>query len=37
MLLSIPSEVSVTYLRIDPAWAPLRKLPEFQKLIAEKK
>ena len=36
-LLSIPSEVSAALLRIDPACAPLRDLPRFQKLVGEKK
>jgi len=31
-LLSIPGELSVALLRIDPVWAPLRALPRFQKL-----
>ena len=31
-LLSIPGEISVALLRIDPFWAPLRSLPRFQKL-----
>ena len=35
-LLSIPSEISVSLLRIDPAWAPLRNHPRFQKLLAKK-
>jgi len=33
-LLSIPSEISVPILRIDPTWQPLREDPAFQKLIA---
>ena len=36
-LLSIPSEVSAAYLRVDPSCAPLRNLPRFQKLLADKK
>ena len=36
-LLSVPSEVSVTWLRGDPTWAPLRNNSRFQKLIAETK
>jgi len=35
-LLSIPSYISVPYLRIDPTWAPLRNHPRFQKLINER-
>lgn len=33
-LLSIPSETSVPYCRIDPAWTPLHGDPEFRKLTA---
>ncbi len=36
-LLSIPSEISIPYLRIDPTWAPLRNQPRFQKLLARSK
>jgi len=32
-LLSIPGEISVASLKIDPAWISLRSLPRFQKLI----
>jgi hypothetical protein len=32
-LFSIPGELSVALLKIDPVWAPLRALPRFQKLI----
>jgi len=32
-LLSIPAELSIPMLRIDPTWAPLRELPRFQKLL----
>jgi len=32
-LLSIPGELSVTLLKLDPVWAPLRSLPRFQKLL----
>jgi hypothetical protein len=33
-LLSIPSDISVNVLRVDPTWAPLRSNPTFQKLVA---
>jgi serine/threonine protein kinase/Flp pilus assembly protein TadD len=33
LLLSIPYEISVTLIRIDPTWDPLRDNPRFQKLI----
>jgi len=36
-LLSIPSNISVPLLRVDPTWAPLRKHPRFQKLLAGSK
>ena len=32
-LLSMPGELSVALLKIDPVWAPLRSLPRFQKLL----
>jgi tetratricopeptide (TPR) repeat protein len=32
-LLSIPGEISVASLKIDPVWIPLRPLPRFQKLL----
>jgi tetratricopeptide (TPR) repeat protein len=32
-LLSIPSELSVPYVRIYPRWDPLRNHPRFQKLL----
>ena len=34
-LLSVPSDLSVWMLRLDPAWDPLRDNPRFQALIAE--
>ncbi|MGB8658597.1 MAG: protein kinase [Candidatus Zixiibacteriota bacterium] len=36
-LLSIPSYISIPYLRIDPTWAPMRNHPRFQKLLARNK
>jgi len=33
-LLSIPGELSVPLLRLDPVWAPLREHPRFKKLLA---
>jgi tetratricopeptide (TPR) repeat protein len=32
-LLSIPGELSIPLLKIDPVWAPLHSLPRFQKLL----
>jgi len=32
-LLSIPGDISIPLLKADPAWAPLRSLPRFQKLV----
>jgi serine/threonine-protein kinase len=32
-LLSIPGELSVPLLKLDPVWAPLRGLPRFHKLV----
>jgi hypothetical protein len=32
-LLSIPSEVSIPLLRLDPTWAPLCDHPRFKKLV----
>jgi len=34
-LLSIPGELSVSILRLDPRYDPLRKLPRFQKLLQQ--
>ena len=34
-LLSIPSDLSVNVLRVDPTWAPLRTNPAFQRLIGQ--
>ena len=36
-LLSIPGELSIPLLRIDPKWDPLRNHPRFQKLLEEEK
>ena len=35
-LLSIPSELSIPLLQLDPAWNPLRDHPRFKKLIESK-
>ena len=35
-LLSIPGELSVALLRVEPTWAPLRNLPRFQRLESTK-
>ncbi len=32
-LLSVPSSTTFTLLKLEPVWAPLRKLPRFQKLM----
>ncbi len=32
-LLSMPSELTATWLRLDPTWLPLKANPQFQKLI----
>ena len=34
-LLSIPSQISVNLLRIDPIWEPVRDHPRFQRLIEQ--
>jgi len=36
-LLSIPGELSIPLLRLDPVWAPLREHPRFKKLLQEEK
>lgn len=36
-LLSIPGELSVPYLKIDPVWQSLLKIPRFQKLLEQYK
>ena len=36
-LLSIPSEISIPLLRIDPTWNPLRDNPRFQKMLKREK
>jgi len=33
LLLTIPSQISATILRIDPIWAPLRGNPRFERLV----
>jgi hypothetical protein len=35
VLLSRPSQISVTLLKIDPWWDPLRKNPKFEALLAK--
>ena len=32
-LLSIPGELLIPLLKLDPVWAPLHGLPRFQKLV----
>ncbi len=34
-LLSRPSELSATWLRLDPRWLPLKNNPQFQKLVGQ--
>jgi len=34
-LLTIPGELSIPLLQLDPAWAPLRDHPRFKKLIEQ--
>ena len=34
LLLTIPLRLSVQLLLLDPAWKPLRDLPEFKKIVA---
>ena len=34
-LLSIPSRLSISRLKVDPSWDPIRDAPEFQRLIQE--
>jgi hypothetical protein len=34
-LLSIPGEMSIPLLKLDPVWIPLRNLPSFKKLIQQ--
>jgi len=36
-LLSIPSQVTIPLLRLDPAWDPLRDHPRFKKLVESDK
>ena len=36
-LLSIPSEISIPYLNLDPTWKPLRDNPRFQKILSRGK
>jgi hypothetical protein len=36
-LLSIPGELSIPLLRLDPAWNPLRDHPRFKKLVESKR
>jgi serine/threonine protein kinase/Tfp pilus assembly protein PilF len=34
-LLSIPGELSVAYIKLDPVWSPLMEIPRFQKILEE--
>ena len=36
-LLSIPGELSVPYIKLDPVWQPLLKIPRFQKVLEQNK
>lgn len=36
-LLSIPGNLSIPLLRLDPAWDPLRNHPRFKKLVEGRK
>jgi tetratricopeptide (TPR) repeat protein len=36
-LLSIPGELSVPYIKIDPVWRPLLKIPRFQNVLEQYK
>jgi hypothetical protein len=36
-LLSIPSELSIPLLRLDPVWKPLRDHPRFKRLLEGRK
>ena len=36
-LLSIPGELSVPYIKLDPVWHPLLKIPRFQNLLEQNK
>jgi hypothetical protein len=33
-LLSIPSQISIARLKIDPVWDPIRNRPDFQQLLS---
>ena len=36
-LLSIPGELSVPYIKLDPVWRPLSNIPRFQNLLEQYK
>jgi tetratricopeptide (TPR) repeat protein len=36
-LLSIPGQLSVPYIKLDPIWRPLLKIPRFQNLLEQNK